>query len=192
MVTINDVASYAGVSKASVSRVVNGQRTSNEIHLKVSAAMQHLGYHPNLIARALSTNRNPVIGIMVSEGFTRNPVVMEFLAQLLVKVGYLNKPLVLVQTNGGFDSLETGYKNLAEQRCEGIICITECNDKAGIYTPKINTLRKINQIPTVMISAPQEKACFLITHICSHEDEFEELHLPLDESIEQVMASFKN
>jgi LacI family transcriptional regulator len=62
MVTMQEVAEYAGVSKASVSRVVNGLAASDETYHRVSAAMQSLGYHPNLIARALTTKRNSVIG----------------------------------------------------------------------------------------------------------------------------------
>ena len=135
MVTINDVASYAGVSKASVSRVANGLPTSNETYLKVSSAMQHLGYHPNVIARALTTKRNSVIGVIASEGFTRNAVLTEFLSQFLVKLSHLKKPLVLVQANGCLDSLVTSYHSLVEQRCEGIICITAVIKKVSLIYP---------------------------------------------------------
>lgn len=117
---------------------------------------------------------------------------MEFLEQLLVQLNSLNKPLVFVQNNGGVDSMQDGYKSLAEQRCEGIIYIADCNGKAEIYSQKIKTLGKENQILTVLISELQDNTCCLMLHNCSNSDEFEEYHLPIDESIEQVMASFKN
>lgn len=86
MVTMQDVANYVGVSKASVSRVVNGLPVSYEIQTKISEAIHILGYHPNLLARALTTKRNSVIGVIVSERLTGNCVSTEILSQLLEKM----------------------------------------------------------------------------------------------------------
>lgn len=52
--TINDVARQAGVSTATVSRVLNGSGDVSEmLQLRVQAAVQRLGYVPNASARAL-------------------------------------------------------------------------------------------------------------------------------------------
>lgn len=63
--TINDVARIAGVSKKTVSRVINrspllGQATRE----KVEAVIAELGYVPNLQARALALRRNFLIGLI--------------------------------------------------------------------------------------------------------------------------------
>jgi LacI family transcriptional regulator len=64
-VTIHDVAREAGVSTASVSRVVNGDRpVLDETTLKVKAAIEKLGYKANEVARSLKTRATKTIGIV--------------------------------------------------------------------------------------------------------------------------------
>ncbi|RTZ17758.1 LacI family DNA-binding transcriptional regulator [Vibrio aquaticus] len=68
MATIKDVSEYAGVSQATVSRVINGtSRVSHDKKLKVEKAIQVLGYRPNAIAQALASSRTGSIGIIVPE-----------------------------------------------------------------------------------------------------------------------------
>ncbi|MEZ8099439.1 LacI family DNA-binding transcriptional regulator [Vibrio bivalvicida] len=68
MATIKDVSEYAGVSQATVSRVINGtSRVSHDKKLKVEKAIQVLGYRPNSIAQALASSRTGSIGIIVPE-----------------------------------------------------------------------------------------------------------------------------
>ncbi len=65
--TIQDVARAAGVSKMTVSRVVNGSpRITDETRRKVQEAMGGLGYIPNPQARALALRRNFLIALVHS------------------------------------------------------------------------------------------------------------------------------
>lgn len=68
MSNINDVCQLAGVSKATVSRVLNGtgqvKQSTKEL---VYAAMKQLDYHPNSIARALATNQTNTIGLVLAD-----------------------------------------------------------------------------------------------------------------------------
>ena len=67
-VTIRDVAKLAGYSVASVSRVLNGAGKVNPATRdKVIAAVQELGYSPNLAARSLSTARSQAIGVVLPD-----------------------------------------------------------------------------------------------------------------------------
>lgn len=67
-VTIADVAAYANVSRATVSRVVNGNTTVDEaLRLRVEEAIRVLGYRPNRIARRLRKDSHDVIGLIVSD-----------------------------------------------------------------------------------------------------------------------------
>jgi LacI family transcriptional regulator len=67
-VTIEDVADRAGVSIATVSRVVNGRygvaKSTNE---RVQAVIDELGYEASLVARSLRSQRTNVIGILVAD-----------------------------------------------------------------------------------------------------------------------------
>ena len=67
---MTDVAQLAGVSKQTVSRVVNGSpQVRPETRERVLAAMEILSYRPNSVARALATGRSRTIGV-VSFGTT--------------------------------------------------------------------------------------------------------------------------
>lgn len=66
--SIKDVAKEAGVSIATVSRVLNDIDVVNEeTKKKVQDAIKKLGYRPNIVARSLKTQRTRTIGIVVPD-----------------------------------------------------------------------------------------------------------------------------
>ena len=66
MATIKDVASKAGVSITTVSRVMNDRGPLSEATKKaVHDAMEELGYFPNDVARALGKNSLNIMGLIV-------------------------------------------------------------------------------------------------------------------------------
>ncbi|WDZ85524.1 LacI family DNA-binding transcriptional regulator [Micromonospora cathayae] len=70
--TLEAVARRAGVSRATVSRVVNGSTTVAEpIRAAVNQAVAELGYVPNLAARSLVTQRTDSIALIMPEAATR-------------------------------------------------------------------------------------------------------------------------
>jgi LacI family transcriptional regulator len=67
-VTIGDVAAEAGVSIATVSKVINGRYGVAPTTLeKVQAVIDQLGYESSLVARSLRSQRTNVIGILVAD-----------------------------------------------------------------------------------------------------------------------------
>ncbi|MGD8245560.1 MAG: LacI family DNA-binding transcriptional regulator [Anaerolineae bacterium] len=72
MVKIKDVAEKAGVSTASVSRVLSGkEHVSEEMRERVMAAVEELDYQPNLLARSLRSRQSSTVALLVSD--IRNP-----------------------------------------------------------------------------------------------------------------------
>jgi LacI family transcriptional regulator len=68
LVTLYDVASRAGVSIATVSRVLHGQDAVREAtRTRVRAAIEELGYVPDGAAQSLARNRKDVIGLVAIE-----------------------------------------------------------------------------------------------------------------------------
>jgi LacI family transcriptional regulator, repressor for deo operon, udp, cdd, tsx, nupC, and nupG len=66
--TLKDVALRAGVSVRTVSNVVNNYvYVADETRAKVQAAIDELGYRPNLLARNLKLGRSGIIGLVVPE-----------------------------------------------------------------------------------------------------------------------------
>lgn len=67
-VTIKDVANLAGVSTATVSYVINGNRfVSETASEKVRKAMAELKYSPNTVARSLRVGRSKIVGMVVPQ-----------------------------------------------------------------------------------------------------------------------------
>ena len=90
---IYDVSEKAGVSIATVSRVINGNsNVSEKTRLKVLAVMEEIGYTPNVFARGLGLNTMKTIGIMCTDSSD---------IYLANAVYYLEREL----RNNGYDSI---------------------------------------------------------------------------------------
>ena len=67
--TISSIAELAGVSKATVSRVLNGYpHISPEVREQVEAVIKETGYQPNQVARSLASDRSNIIGLVIPKG----------------------------------------------------------------------------------------------------------------------------
>ncbi|WAC48297.1 LacI family DNA-binding transcriptional regulator [Asticcacaulis sp. SL142] len=74
--TITDVAELAGVSKKTVSRVINREALKASTRVKVEAAIEQLGFVPNVQARALAFRKNFVIVLFIHD--STSPMAMTF------------------------------------------------------------------------------------------------------------------
>lgn len=64
--TLEQIGQRAGVSRSTVSRVLNGQRDVRpEVRSRVEAVIAETGYHPNPAARALVSKRSGLIGLVM-------------------------------------------------------------------------------------------------------------------------------
>lgn len=64
--TLEDIAKQAGVSRSTVSRVVNNHpNVSEKVRKRVLEVIQSTGYHPNIAARTLASQRSWMIGLVV-------------------------------------------------------------------------------------------------------------------------------
>lgn len=66
-----DIARMAGVSRSTVSRVVNHDpRVSKSVRTRVQAVLAETGYHPHAAARSLATSRSGIIALVFPRVFT--------------------------------------------------------------------------------------------------------------------------
>lgn len=97
--TITDVAKAAGVSKATVSKFLNGTHyVSQETKERIASAISQLGYAPNRVAQGLSLRRSHTIGLVVAN--IGNPFYAELIRgaeEVAASRGYT---LLLASTDG--------------------------------------------------------------------------------------------
>ena len=106
--TIYDVARAAGVSIASVSRVLNGQRNPRqETRDRVLAAVAELGFAPDGAARALSARFKEVVGVIVRRPWRVDPDEDLFSAEAesLQYPDLINRGIEAAAQRRGFDLL---------------------------------------------------------------------------------------
>lgn len=126
--TLEEVASRAGVSRATVSRVVNGSTTVDpRLREVVSRAVAELGYVPNQAARTLMTSRTDTIALVASEPDARvfgDPFfsgIVRGVGQELAPSG-LQLMLLMAQS---YDDLARIERYLVSRHVDGVLLISE-------------------------------------------------------------------
>lgn len=129
MASIREVAKLAGVSPATVSRVMNGTaNVDEEKKARVLAAISETGFKPNELARALFKKSSKMIGVIVPN--IENPFFNE-LAGAIEKEAYKNGFKMLLCSSG--DDTEKEIMNihmLNQMKADGIIIMTN-SDQSG-------------------------------------------------------------
>lgn len=79
-VTMSDVAEYCGCSRATISRVLNNDKSVRpETYKLVHEAIEKLDYHPNSMARALSGGKTNTVAVVVPDGWKYQPYYINLL-----------------------------------------------------------------------------------------------------------------
>ena len=125
------VASRAGVSGQTVSRVVNGSpRVDPATRARVEQAMGELGYRPHRAARALRTGRTHTIGLVVTTLATvGNSRMLQATAEAAERRGYA----LLVVTAAG--NIAEAFERLQDQGVDGAIVLNEASALARTAQP---------------------------------------------------------
>jgi LacI family transcriptional regulator len=144
-VTIQDVASHAGVSAMTVSRVINDNpRVSAGTRERVEASIAKLGYVPNRLARGLIQRKTHAFGVIVPD--VANPfftLVVRGVEQVAWRAGY---HVILCDTQGDLDR-ERGYlEDMVAFQVEGVL-IAPVGDRSR---PQLRLLTR-NNVPFVLI-----------------------------------------
>jgi LacI family transcriptional regulator len=120
MVTIKQVAQHAGVSRATVSRVLNQHpKVDPELRDRVLASVAALNYQPNAVARSLRRQETHTIGLIVPDN--RNAFFAE-IASGIEEFCYGASYSVYLCNSADDEAKEIEYcQNLYRQRVAGII-----------------------------------------------------------------------
>jgi len=170
--SIKDVAREAGVSIATVSRVLNDIDVVNEdTKKKVVDAIKLLGYRPNIVARSLKTQRTKTIGILIPDISSQFYPEIVRGAEDVANIYDYN----VILCNSDFDvEKEKEYlRVLSEKMCDGVLYmssslneeILDIINELALKTILVETKDKENRLPSVTIdniSATYEGTKFLI------------------------------
>lgn len=143
-VTIYDVAKEAGVSLATVSRVINGSTVvKGPTREKVQAAVDKLGYKPNAIAQGLALQKTTTIALVIPEAsFTYTGQIINGLIDVAKIYNY---NIMLHTVTEGITDFKSIIEDIIKSHVDGVIIY---NDK--IMTDEMETLSSYN-IPIVVI-----------------------------------------
>ncbi len=151
-VTIRDVAEKAGVSVATVSRVINNNYpVKHETREKIEKAIEELGYVPNEIARSLVLKSTSSVGIVVP-GITNLffPTIVEQINRILVSKGFT---MSLYSTEGDPKMEKVVIESIFSRNMDGVIAIDPSIE--NLENDYFSELCK--KIPTIIINGSTNK-----------------------------------
>jgi len=152
--TIYDVAGAAGVSLATVSRVLNNpEKVKPETRRRVLKAIADLEYRPNAIARGLASQKTTTVGVIVAD-MTRASVaqMLEGISMVARKYNYSIKLFTITSDM----DLDNELQNIVAERVDGVLYLNDELEEENVKVVK-NIFKK-NGIP------------FIFSNVYSHDD----------------------
>jgi LacI family transcriptional regulator len=118
--TISDVARAAGVSKQTVSRVLNDKgELAPDTRARVLSVIRELGYRPNVAARSLLTGRTFTLGLVIPD--LRNPFCIDIAGGVHAAAQEAEYHVLLYDTSESPELEAQSVRLLHERRVDGII-----------------------------------------------------------------------
>ncbi|MGL5384630.1 MAG: LacI family DNA-binding transcriptional regulator [Serratia sp. (in: enterobacteria)] len=131
MITMLDVSIRAGVSKATVSRVLNGTgQVKKSTRDAVFKAMDELGYRPNFLAQSLANKSSNSIGLVVSN--FDGPYFGRLLRQAAKLIEASGKHLIVTDGHDTPEDELQAVRLLADRRCDAIILYTRFMSESAL------------------------------------------------------------
>jgi LacI family transcriptional regulator, repressor for deo operon, udp, cdd, tsx, nupC, and nupG len=158
MSTIEDVARLAGLSRTTVSRVINNHPYVSEDKRKlVIEAMNKLGYAPNSLARSLRSQKTDIIALLIPR--ITNPFFSQLVESIEIAASKHGYQLIICQTRYSSEK-ELNYMNLLKtKQVDGVILASIQNDWEVLapfldYGPIVlcNEFNERANVPSVMLN----------------------------------------
>ncbi|MCQ2799875.1 MAG: LacI family transcriptional regulator [Bacilli bacterium] len=145
-VTIYQVAQAAGVSLATVSRVINKQgNVTDATRIKVEETIKRLGYKPSGLAQALATNKSTNIGVVIpSANYVYISNLLNGISEVAKKKGFI---LSLFTTSHSHEEALSMIEKVITSHVDGAIIFDDELDSEDVM--KINSY----SVPTVVVNS---------------------------------------
>lgn len=119
--TIGDVAKAAGVSVATVSRVLNDGPVRAQTAERVREVIARLGFTPNALTRSVFSGRSSTLGVVVPD--LRSPFVLEVLRGIDESAAERGGLVLLGTTSGRAEREPAQVRAMDEQRVAGLVVV---------------------------------------------------------------------
>ncbi|MDP5032320.1 LacI family DNA-binding transcriptional regulator [Paraglaciecola sp.] len=169
MATIYQVSELAGVSLATVSRVINNNSiVSEKTKNKVLSAMKTLDYRPNTMAQSLASNRSNSVGILVSE--LHGSFYGTMMSDIELALREFGKHAVITAGHSDEKSEKEGVEFLISRSCDALILHVEAVsddyliDLKKRNIPFVTVNRYIPEIASNCICLDNELGGYIATH----------------------------
>ncbi|MFF2407612.1 LacI family DNA-binding transcriptional regulator [Streptomyces sp. NPDC058092] len=171
MASIKDVAAEAGVSVATVSRVLNSHPSvSPDARARVLAAVDVLGYRPNAVARSLRTDQTRTLGLVISD--VLNPYFTELARFVEEEARALGYSVIIGNADERPDLQEHHVRTLLDRRIDGLLVSPADGSSplmpgaAGSGTPMVFVDRWIQGVDVPVVRADGRDAIRdLVAHL---------------------------
>ncbi len=146
---IHDIAREAGVSTATVSRVINSpDRVEESTRARVLDVIEAHAYTPNALARGLLHNRTRTIGVLAVD--ILNPYYATVVHAIERNLSARGNNILLCNTGGSHDEKVRYIRTLLEKRVDGLVFV------GSVYREKDGAdeiLAAARSIPVIMINS---------------------------------------
>lgn len=164
--TVKDVASHAGVSVGTVSRVLAGEiAVKAALREKVNDAINALGYRPNVMARALRTSKTDVIGLIVPD--ITNPFFSQMAASAERAALEHRHSLMLASSHNDHEAEQSHITAFLDRSVRGIIVVAaNVSHPARVKSkvPIVSLDRRFADFPLISINHA-EAAALVADHL---------------------------
>gem|GEM_PF-607852 len=143
LVTIWDVAKLAGVSKSTVSRVMNNGPVSDEARKAVYDAIEELNYKPSCFAKNIRTQRSMTIALMIPDA---SNLFYTEMYKAVEKVIFEQEYMVIICDTQNSTDYEIKYaQKLMDRKIDGLIyCTYKTSERSEKYF--INLSKKLPMV----------------------------------------------
>jgi LacI family transcriptional regulator len=144
-VSMDDVARHVGLSRTTVSFVINGRadtKISEESRGRIWAAVKELGYRPNAGAKSLASSRTNLIGLITD--ITSTPFAGGVIHGAQEAAWHQGKLLLIVSSEGDSAVEAAAFEMLLERRVEGVIYATLAHREVTLPD-------SASEVPTVLV-----------------------------------------
>jgi len=129
--TINEIAKLAGVSKKSISRVINGEQgVSEDTRSRIKQIMEEVGYAPNRRARALANSHSFLLGLVYNNA--NSSYVLELLAGCQATGNAQGYEIVMHSISDDGNAAEEIIRFMRRSGCDGLILTPPVSESTSI------------------------------------------------------------